>query len=372
MAKFLKEVGPVTYTEDVVKGNLTTIGDNELTFFLSPKTGTSYSHLWVGPLFSLPVNSIMEDPYTTTYADGGYSDTALGYLVNNVSNNIIVADISSNAYDIGINGLNFKIDIPLDPTYSGTSFSGLNTTTLYGAYMKTPLYDKPNNTGPCSCSIMDNLMSEQSSVVTTEVKQGLPEQSGINPESNSYYGSGIVYLFCDDIQRPNISASTATTLNSWSTGFGFDCPYTFGAKYPFNFMDDITQGYYKDVPVGAVDLLGGKVTIFNEDLVNAFDFTLATSGDSTSGATFPISAASATFASYDVEYGLNMTLIASKNEFTTSDNPTFNTQNCGDKVWVTYINLYDSKGNLVGVAPMESPTAKRFNQTLVLDLGLKF
>lgn len=367
MAKFLKEVGPVTYTEDVVKGDLTTVGDSDLTFFLVPKTGTSYSHLWVGPLFSLPVNSVMEDPYTTTYADGGYSDTALGHLVSDVSNDIIVVDINADTFDIGINGLNFKLDIPLDATYTGSSFTGLSTTTLYGAYMKTPLYDKPNNNGPCSCSIMDNLMSEQSNVVTTEVKQGLPQQNGINPESNSYYNSGIVYLFCDDIQRPNLSASTATTTSSWSTGFGVDCPYTFGGKFPFNFMNDATQGYYKDVPVGAVDLLGGKITIFNQDLVNAFDFSLAISGSSTSGATLPIGNANATFASYDIEYGLNMTLIAGKNEFTTSDNPTFNLQNCGDKIWVTYINLYDSKGNLVAVAPFNVPTAKGFNQTFIVQ-----
>lgn len=372
MAKFLKEVGPVTYTEDVVKGNLNTIGGGDMTFLLVPKTGTSYSHLWVGPLFSLPVNDLMEEPYTTAYVDGGYSGTSLGHLVSDVSNNIIVANIEASNFDVGISGLNFKMVIPLDPLYSGSSFSGLSTTSLYGAYMKTPLYDKPNNSGPCSCSIMDNLMSEQSSVVTSEVKQGLPEQSGINPESNSYYNSGIIYLFCDDIQKPNISASTVVTTNSWSTGFGFDCPYTFGKKFPFNFMDDTTQGYYKDVPVGAVDLLGGKVTIFNQELVNAFDFSLAISGNSTSGATLPIGDANTTFMSYDIEYGLNMTLIAGKNEFTTSDNPTYNVQNCGDKVWITYINLYDSKGNLVGVAPLYEPTSKRFNQTLVLDLGLKF
>ena len=72
--------------------------------------------------------------------------------------------------------------------------------------MKTELYDKKNTVGPCSCSVMDTLLSENSQKVTTEISQGLPFQSGTNPkDSNSYYSSGLVYLFSDDVKKPNIS-----------------------------------------------------------------------------------------------------------------------------------------------------------------------
>jgi hypothetical protein len=370
MTQVLKKVENVTYNEEFVRGNYNTISGGDLSFLLVPKTGSTYSHLWMGPLFSLPVNDFMANPYGISYADGGLSGTSSEFLVTNVGDNIIIGDIGESAYDMAIDGLNFSLTIPLNSSYTGIT-SGLSTTTLYSSFMKTQYYDQKSTTGPCACSVMDGLYSEQSSVVTTQINQGMPEEEGINPESNGYYNSGLVYLFSDDIRKPNVSATTVVTTNSWANGFGNDCPYTLYKKFPFNYMDDTLNGYYRDQPVGVVDLYGGIITIFNEDLVNAFDFSTSSGGTSTSGATFPVSAASSTFRTLDVEMSINTTLIAGKNEFNFSNNPTWNPVTCGNKIYITYFELYDSAGKLVGMGVPQNPIEKAFDDTLVITANFK-
>ncbi len=372
MTKLLKAIDSVNYTETIVKGDFKTVSGDNLKFYLVGKTGSTESHLWLGPLFNLPVNAVMENDFTTPYISGGLSGTALEYLVKEVGDNIIVGDIGKETFDSSIDGLNFSLTIPLDPAYNGTSFSGLSSTTIYGAYMKTQFYDRKSTNGPCACSIMDGLLSENSGKVTTDIGAGLPFQSGVNPkDSNSYYSSGLVYLFCDDVKKPNVSATTVTTTNSWSTGFNTDCPYTFRKKFPFNFLNDTVNGYYYDQPVGVVDLLGGKITLFNQDLVEGFNFSGATGGTSVTGATFSSSVANTSFKPYDVLQGLDMTLIAGKNEFDTSTNPTYNTQTCDGKIYITYVDFYDSSGKLVAKGVTDSPLSKEKDQILVLNANIK-
>lgn len=375
MATLLKTIGPenITYSEELVRGDLKTVSESDLTFYKVGLTGTPYSHLWRGPLVDIPTTNKEKTIFETTYNQGGLMGTAMEYWVTDVGDNIIVADIGANAFDVGIDGLNFRLTIPLDPTYTGVT-SGLTTTNLYGSYMRTNLYDRKNNTGPCSCAVMDYLLSEQDNKVTTDVGQGLPLQNGTNPDSNyyNYYHSGIVYLFSDDIRKPSISATTATTTNSWATGFGNDCPYSQSNKLPYNYTDDPINGYYTDQPVGVVDLLGGQVKIFNQDLVDSFDFTSTISGSSLTGATLPSSGASVTFKSYDLNQGLNITVLANRNEFTTSSNPTYDPISCDGKLYITSIDLYDDQGRLVAKALPDSPVEKTKDSVFVSTLNLKF
>lgn len=372
MTKLLKTIDSVNYTETVIKGDLKTVSGDDLKFYLVGITGTPESHLWMGPLFNVPVNDKMKSEFTTPYIDGGLSGTALEYLVKEVGDNIIVGDIAKDTFESAIDGLNFSLTIPLDPAFSGISFSGLSSTTIYGAYQKTQFYTAKSTNGPCACSIMDGLLSENSQSVTTEIDAGLPYQEGVNPkDSNSYYSSGLVYLFCDDVREPNLSASTATTTNSWATGFGTECPYTLRKKFPFNLLDDTVNGYYYDQPVGVVDLLGGKITLFNQDLVDGFNFSGATGGTSVTGATFSSSDANTVFRSYDILQGLDMTLIAGKNEFDTSNNPTYNAETCDGKIYITYVDFYDSSGKLVAKGVTDTPLSKERDQILVIDASLK-
>ncbi len=372
MTKLLKAIESVNYTETIVKGDFKTVSGDDLKFYLVGKTGSTESHLWLGPLFNVPVNTIMENEFTTPYIDGGLSGTSLEYLVKEVGDNIIVGDISKDSFEAAIDGLNFSLTIPLNPSYNGISFSGLSSTTIYGAYMKTQYYDRKSTNGNCACSIMDGLLSENSEKVTTEIDAGLDYQRGVNPkDSNSYYSSGLVYLFSDDVKKPNISANTVTTTNSWSTGFNTDCPYTFRKKFPFNLLNDTVNNYYYDQPIGVVDLLGGKITLFNEDIVEGFNFSGATGGTSVTGATFSSSEANTSFRSYDILQGLDMTLIAGKDEFDTSNNPTYNTQTCDGKIYVTYVDFYDSSGKLVAKGVSDSPLTKERDQILVLNANIK-
>lgn len=371
MSTILKEISSVTYRETIDKGNLDIVSGDNLNFILSNITGNTYSHLWMGPIFSVPCTDTMKEPFTVSYLNGGYSGTSLEYLVTDVEDNIIIADISRGSFDTGIDGLNFKLTIPLDSTYTGsTTLSGLSTTTLYGSYMKTYLYDQKATNGPCALSVLDGLYSEESSVVTREINEGLPYNEGVNPEPNGYYNSGLVYLFCDDIKKPNVSATTVTTTNSWSTGFGNEGPYTLYKKFPFNYMTNELEGLYMDQPVGAVDLLGGNVTIFNKDLVNAFDFSVATGGTSTSGATFSSTDANVTFKSLSLSQKLDITLIAGKNEFVTSSNPTWDPTTCNGKIYITHFELYDESGQVVAVGEAKEPILKESSDLIVIETSI--
>ena len=375
MATLLKSIGSenITYSEELVRGDLKTISETDLTFYKVSYSGTPYSHLWRGPLVDIPTTAREKVNFQTTFNQGGLSGTSMEYWVTNVGDNIIVTDISADSFEVGIDGVNFRLTIPLDPLYSGIT-SGLTTTNLYGSYIRTNLYDKKNNTGPCSCAVMDYLLSEQDGKVTTNIGQGLPLQNGTNPDPNynDVYHSGIVYLFSDDIRKPNVSGTTMVTTNSWATGFGEECPYSQRNKFPFNYLEDTINGFYVDQPVGAVDLLGGQVKIFNQDLVEAFDFTGASTGDSLTGATFPTSGASATFKSYDLDQGLNITILANRNEFTTSTNPTYDPISCDGKIYITSIDLYDTQGRLVAKAMPTEPIEKTASNILVTTLNIKF
>ena len=119
------------------------------------------------------------------------------------------------------------------------------------------------------------------------------------------------------------------------------------------------------------DLLGGKITLFNEDIVEGFNFSGATGGTSVTGATFSSSEANTSFRSYDILQGLDMTLIAGKDEFDTSNNPTYNTQTCDGKIYVTYVDFYDSSGKLVAKGVSDSPLTKERDQILVLNANIK-
>ena len=374
MATLLKAIGPenITYSEELVREDCKTVSESNLVFYKVSYTGTPYSHLWTGPLVNIPVTDAQKLDFQIPYSQGGLSGTSMEYWVTGVGDNIIVADIDQSVFDVGIDGLHFRLSIPLDSTYSGAT-SGLSTTNLYSSYKRTTLYDQKNNSGPCSCAVMDYLLSEEDGVVTTELGQGLPVQNGTNPDPNyyNYYHSGIVYLFSDDIRKPNVTGTTMTTSNSWATGFCEDCPYSQRDKFPFNYIDDPINGYYVDQPVGAVDLLGGQVKIWNQDLVEAFDFTGAIGGNSLTGATFPTTGASATFKSYDLDQGLNITILANKNEFTTSTNPTYDPITCDGTIYITSIDLYDNTGKLVAKALPDTPIKKQASNIFVSTLNIK-
>ena len=106
--------------------------------------------------------------------------------------------------------------------------------------------------------------------------------------------------------------------------------------------------------------------------MEAFDFTTASSGNSLTGATFPSSGASATFKSYDLDQGLNITILANRNEFTTSNNPTYDPISCDGKLYITSIDLYDSQGRLVAKALPDSPIEKSKDSVFVSTLNVKF
>lgn len=361
----IKEVASVNIDKEEIISDFVTVNGDNVTYTLVPKTGSFLSHLWLGTT-SIPVNNRMSNQYTIPYAEGGYKNTALESLVDSVGDDIIIANISDNVFDKSIDGRDFSITIPLTGTWSGLT-SGLTATTLYGAYMRTSDYEK-KSAGPCGVSTFDTYYSETSEMVTEAVSIGQPKQNGVNPdpESNKYF-SGIVYLFSDDIQRPNVPSGSTATTTSWSTSSGVSNPYTNG-KLPFNFID--TTEYYKDQPVGIVDLYSGIVKIFNNDLVSAFDFSSATGGTGTTEVTYAPGIADVTYKKVDVNQFWRVSVIAGPGEFTDSNNPTWDPETCGDIVYVTKLPLYDRNGNMVAIAVPNEPIAKNSAGWSVFDFKI--
>ena len=66
-----------------------------------------------------------------------------------------------------------------------------------------------------------------------------------------------------------------------------------------------------------------------------------------------------------------MTLIAGKNEFDTSTNPTYDPVTCDGKIYITYVDFYDSQGRLVAKGVTETPLTKEKDDILVLNANIK-
>lgn len=361
----LKPVTSVTINKEVIVSDYIIASGPNLTYSLISKTGTTLSHLWLAGTIPLPVTPKMEEIYSIPYGDGGLADTAME-VFGQTTDNIIFINLQHPLYNKqAISGHDLKIDIPLDPTWSGLT-SGLTTTSIYGSYMRTPkLLEK--SAGPCGVSKFDQMHSENSETVTDNIHIGQRKVLGINPMSGEHYESGIVYLFCDDIQRPNTPSGSTATTTTWSTAHGQSNPYTNG-KEPFNYRDSLE--YYKDKPVGFCDLYGGFCKIFNPDLVNAFDFSLATGGTGTTQVSFAPGVADFKFKTVEIDNFWGVTVIANPGEFTHSQNPTWENSDCKD-VYITGVALCDNSGQTVAMAIPNEPIKKSENGFFITTFNIR-
>ena len=66
-----------------------------------------------------------------------------------------------------------------------------------------------------------------------------------------------------------------------------------------------------------------------------------------------------------------MTLIAGKGEFNVSQNPTYDAETCNGKIYITYVDFYDSSGKLVAKGVTDTPLSKERDQILVLNANIK-
>jgi hypothetical protein len=345
----LKQVESTSINSELTITPFKTISGDDISFTLANKTGSTFSHLF--STLRLPVNQIMNNKWEQTFINGGFSGTAIQDLYN--INSVIFFNIDASAYEQMIDGRTFSLNIPLDNTYSGVT-SGLSTTTLYSSYVKTNSLSQPSPTNP-NLSTFDTNYSEK--YLPASEYFGNPDNQIQN------YESGVVWLFSNDIQRPNNFSG-----NSWSTASNNNNPYTNG-KQSFNFISTGLNNV--DKAVGILNLNAGLGAIFNFDLVNSFDFSVATGGTGTTLATFSLSDASINLKSVNIDFSQRIIAIAGADEFFTSQNPTYHSD-CNGMVKITKIGLYNDLGECIAIVVPNEPITKQKDQFITFDIKLGF
>ena len=239
--------------------------------------------------------------------------------------------------------------------------SGLTSTVLYGAYVYSKNGLLVNNTSLCAGCNFDNALSDQSIPWTNDKNLGYIYNIGTNPSNNVQGGntgihnnefeSGITYLFSDDIY--NIFTGSTGSSMSWSVGYGNEFPYSrFGKRsaYPEP-GTNISDPTYFDRAVGYVNTFTGSIVLWDENLVNGFDYTTFT-GSFNTGAT-PTNSGTTVFQASDMDSRvyLNCSLVIPANTITSTLNPTYPSTNVGcDTLTSSSFCITDINGNPVAVA----------------------
>lgn len=202
-------------------GGVNTINALAIYPYIVNKTNTgAYELNWIKDLL-LPYGSGDNSLWSATFANNGYSNTAISDM-NNDDLLFFVIDSSQHAY---IDGKSIKFTIPYQST----------TKDLYGTYLNTNR----------SKSYYDGFVHESSNYL-------------------SRFGENVVLLFCDDVQRPN-----GDITKSWSTGYDYtNAPFSQGNKSLANFV--ATPGFNKDTAVGIAFLDKGVIVIFNNYLYTGY------------------------------------------------------------------------------------------------------
>lgn len=212
--------------------------------------------------FGLSLNSVGDILFTgTTYANGGYSNTALSGLG---TSKILVIAIDNSTYGECIDGKTIKVEIP---TSAGTY-------TIYSTYQG----------GITSNATLDAATSDSSTLLAR-------------------FGYNVSVLVSDDILTPNGGDPSL----SWANGYGTNKPFSLNQKQPFNLQTNSNLGVTADTVVGMAYLDKGFIVITNPDIVNDF---------SNMGATV-------TFDSVSTNVYQSITCIADRGEFGSTTNQTF-------------------------------------------------
>lgn len=372
----LQPINNTYITDQTDKSSVYTmaLGD-EITFYQLPAynnpnfTNSSLAHLW--SWFGMRT----ETDYNiknVPYANGGLLGTALENLPEAFYNTGGIGfKISDENYRVRINGQNIAFYMPLNSTYSGMT-SGLTATTLYSSFIYSPNNLEKDPTSLCSGVMADSYISEPNPTFTDKLGIGYKYIMGTNPEPNSYFDSGLVYLVTDSIYTIFSGATGSST--SWGYQYNEDQKYSNGAR-TISFWNGQTEypGVY-DTIVGAMFLDSGLGIIFDPDLVGAFDWSTVSGNPTTiTGGTFTSGQTVFDAADIDIAEILNVEIIANGESFNTSSNPSYiglgsNAEDCG--VAISTITLHDQSGGCLAIAKPNEAIIKTKGDYLVLNCQL--
>jgi hypothetical protein len=308
-----KSVEPqsITINSETVHNGLTTVSGSNLTHFTVNRTNVnSDSRVNLFYSFGLPLNTTDDFKYTgTTYANGGYSDTALSGVAQN---SILVFGIDNSKFGETLDGKS----IYLKMTTLTTPYN------IYSTYQSTSTATK----------VQDANLRDTSTIANT-------------------FGSNIAFLFSDEIKKPNGGDSTL----SWATGFGLNKPFSVNQKQLYNLQTNINTATSADTVVGIAYLDKGIIVLTHPQIVAAYNSSATTSGSVV------------TIDSVSTSVFQNITCIAARGEFGASINSTFSSS---DTPRISEVGLYDSLGNLIAKAKTDRHITKNINEFLALNIKI--
>jgi hypothetical protein len=259
--------------------------------------------------FGLPLTSSDDALFTgTTFANGGFSDTALSGLAQS---QILVFALNNANYGDVLDGKTIRFTLP---TTAGTY-------TLYSTF---------ENKG-----------------IQTKVEDGNIRDTSVR---TNRFGLNIAMLFSDSIMTPNGGDPTL----SWATGYNTVKPFSVNNKRLYNLQTNSNLGLTADTAVGIAYLDKGILVITDPTIVSNYDVVTATG-------------ASATFNSVSTNVFQNITCIANRGEFGNSTNTTFSTS---DVPRISEIGLYDNLGNLIAVGKTDRHITKNVNEIKVFNVKI--
>lgn len=296
-------------TESVTLGTTTISGANITQLAINRNNSNTDGNVNLFYSFGLPLTSTDDSRYTgTTFANGGFSDTALSGLAQT---QILVFALNNANYGDVLDGKTIRFTLP---TSAGTY-------TMYSTFQNKGQSNK----------IEDGNIRDTS------------------PTTNSF-GSNIAFLFSDSILRPNGGDSTL----SWATGYDTVKPFSVNNKRLYNLQTNTNLSLTADTAVGIAYLDKGILVITNPTIIANYDSTTATG-------------ASVTFNSVSTNVFQNVTCIANRGEFGASTNTTFSSS---DVPRISEIGLFDSLGNLIAVGKTDRHITKNINEIKVFNVKI--
>jgi len=293
------EVNPVGYT---------TVSGSGLTQMIIDRNDLSTDSLVnLFYSFGLPLNTSEDNNYTgKTYAQGGYSNTALSGLS---VDKILVLAIDKASYGDTIDGKTLSVSV----TTTASTF------TIYSTYQG----------GLNTLPVLDTLYSDNSSELTK-------------------YGNNVSVLVSDDIMKPNGGDAAL----SWATGYNLEKPFSVRNKKSYNLQTNSNLGLTADTVVGLAFLDKGFIVITEPTIVDNYVSSTATT---------------VSFNSVSTDVFQTITCIADRGEFGSTTNRTFE---AGDIPRISEVGLFDDLGNLIAVAKSDRHISKNVNEFLALSIKI--
>ena len=317
-------------------------------------TSNVWSHFYAN--LGLYTNEIA-NRYNTTTSQGGFLNTSLEgiYDAYNTSG-IIVGLINNETYRQSLIGRDGAVSIPLTTTGS-TTLSGMTGLTNYFTFYDTPNLLQRETAGGCSKTVADTRKFEslRQAVIDTGIGQGM----GMG-NSGSEYESGVTFMFND------FTSLTSGSTSGFSQSHMNTNPYANG-KLAAKFQG---EGYHK--AAGMVDCIGGIFCFWDQDVVNSFNFGIATGGTGTTRAVFSDTDAYCVIKDFDSSVAADVRVNATPDILKTTTNPSRKQAiangdtNCEEVVKVTQVCLYDTLGQVTAIGTPTEIIEKTDNYVVCL------